>query len=184
MHYHTIERLRRGEHQQAVEVQIPLCAATAPARFLAAYRYPSVINAYYRRVIRHTLRNDLLRPFDKLTELGFGQLASRSHRRLSNLRLFYVRIYPLLIFAQKLAYRSVACRARTMSLSFFISTAKVLLSLLIISSSISSPRLFINYSRGGTFAQRKKPRVFGVNTRGFLCADFLIFEEFIMALWM
>ena len=60
MNDHAVDHLWRGQHQQAVEVEIAFGAATAPSGFLISYGDPAGTDAEERGVIGNTLRNVLL----------------------------------------------------------------------------------------------------------------------------
>ena len=58
MDHHAVEHFRRREHQQAVEIQIPLAATASSAGALAADRDPSVAHADQRGIVSDALRDD------------------------------------------------------------------------------------------------------------------------------
>ena len=59
MNHNTIQHLRRGKHQQAVEIEISFTAAAAPLGTLVPYGDPAIGDTNLRGVVFHSFRDDL-----------------------------------------------------------------------------------------------------------------------------
>ena len=71
--HHAVDDLRRTEHQQAVEIQIPFGGAAAPAAFLVADGDVPVGHPHQRCEIPHSLRDEDQRLIRQLMYFFHGQ---------------------------------------------------------------------------------------------------------------
>ena len=69
MDHHAVDDLRRHQHQETIETEIPLAGTAAPPGLLTADGDRAVVHTHPRRVVLHPLRNvslGLLRQFLQL----------------------------------------------------------------------------------------------------------------------
>ena len=85
---HAVDDFRRGQHEQAIEVQISLCTATAPPCFLFADGDAAGMYAEHRRIIGDPSRDILRRCIGQTVQVFLRKksLFQSAVRCLSSLR--------------------------------------------------------------------------------------------------
>ena len=86
MHHDAVHHLRRGKHQQTVEVEIALAAAAPPAGTLVPDGYAPVADAHQRGKMAHTLRNHPKRLLRQRLKLRIAQFFHAPRGGLPRLR--------------------------------------------------------------------------------------------------
>ena len=112
MHNDAVHNLRRCQHQEAVEIKIPLRRTAAPPGPLITDRYPPICDPYQSGVMPHPLRYDL---HGFIRELLHVFICQRRHfRNLLRMLLHQIDVlqYPLAMAADKSFYLGISHMVR------------------------------------------------------------------------
>ena len=107
MDHHAVDNLRRRQHQETIEAEVPFAGTAAPPGFLTADGDRAVVYPHLGRVVPHPLREIPSGPFRQLLQLCLGQGGKFRCLSFLPLQLLLVLSDPLAVLLHKIFDLSV-----------------------------------------------------------------------------
>ena len=107
MDHHAVDDLRRRQHQEAIEAEVPFTGTAAPPGLLTADGDVAVVHPHLGRVVPHPLRDIPPGPLRQLLQLRLGQGGKFRRLLFLPLQLLLVLLDPLAVPLHKIFDLSV-----------------------------------------------------------------------------